>query len=82
MELKEGEVLCPDCKGSGNQAKWDTIPDYRVTLECETCNGTGKLDWIEAVVGKKKELEQIKFRTLSGFNYLKNPNNIIGNCTS
>ncbi len=38
MELKKGELLCPKCKGSGNQA------DYRVYMDCSYCKGTGKLD--------------------------------------
>lgn len=47
-------MICPKCKGSGNRAKWDQIPDYRYTLKCEKCNGDGELDWIEMIVGKKK----------------------------
>ena len=53
MKLKQGEVICSKCNGSGNQAKWDQIPDYKCYLECDKCHGSGKLDWIENIVGKK-----------------------------
>ena len=78
--LKEGEVLCPDCKGSSNQAQWDIMPDYRVYFECKTCNGEGKLDWIEAIVGKKKD--KIKMNIKYGQFGIKNPNTLIGSCVS
>jgi len=82
MKLKEGEVICDECMGSGNQAKWDRIPDYRCYLPCEKCNSTGKLDWIENITGKKKQ-DRIKFRVLQGFNYInKNDISLISSCIS
>ena len=56
MELKKEEVVCPECHGTGNRAKWDQIPDYKCYLKCDKCDGTGKMDWIEAVVGKKPKI--------------------------
>ncbi len=34
-----GEVICPVCEGKG--------------FFCDKCLGTGKLDWVEQIVGKK-----------------------------
>jgi len=34
-----GEVICPQCNGNG--------------FFCNKCLGTGKLDWVEQIVGKK-----------------------------
>jgi len=56
IELKDGETICPKCKGH-------KYPDYSepnknmmtFPCKCKTCNGEGKLDWIENVVGKKKK---------------------------
>ncbi len=80
MELKEGEVLCPDCKGSSNQARWDIMPDYKVYLECKTCRGKGKMDWIEAIVGVKPK---IKFNYRMNYGMKINPTtSIISNCAS
>jgi len=82
MELKEGEVYCDECNGSGNRAKWDQIPDYKCYLPCNKCHGKGKLDWIENVVGKKRD--KIKINMIYGQYRMKNPNPnmIIGGCVS
>lgn len=40
-KLKEGEVICPKCHAA-----------HRV--HCDKCWGEGKLDWIEAIVGRKR----------------------------
>ena len=45
FKLKKGEVHCDKCAGSGVIEKFEV---------CTKCNGEGKLDWVEAVVGKKK----------------------------
>ena len=47
MKLNPGEVICPKCKANnivekGNLMVWG----------CDKCQGVGKLDWIEVVVGK------------------------------
>ena len=78
MKLEAGEVLCPDCKGSSNQARWDIMPDYRVYLECKTCNGKGKVDWIEAIVGVKPEVKfGYSMLTQYGLMGIKNPSSLI-----
>jgi len=45
FKLKKGEVHCDKCAGSGLEEKFGS---------CSKCHGEGKLDWVEAVVGKKK----------------------------
>ncbi len=59
MKLEPGEVTCDQCKGTGkpNNNEIDYKQQY-VTYPwvCDKCNGSGKLDWIEAVVGKRKTL--------------------------
>lgn len=39
IELEQGEVICNKCGGEG---------------PCSKCHGSGKLDWIENVVGVNK----------------------------
>lgn len=46
-ELKEGESHCEDCDG------WGKIEKDKKWYVCKECQGTGKLDWVERVVGKK-----------------------------
>ena len=48
--LKEGETICPVCNGSG-----ENNPGKRLgmTMACRKCQGHGKLDWVEMVVGVK-----------------------------
>jgi len=43
VELKEGEVACSRCDGTG----------LLYNGMCEKCQGNGKLDWIEQILGKK-----------------------------
>jgi DnaJ-class molecular chaperone len=50
MLLLNGEVLCDVCRG------WKQVEiseGFRYIVDCPKCHGTGKLDWIENVVGKK-----------------------------
>lgn len=50
MKLKEGEVECPVCKGTGDDIRYNSNEDF--CPHCPKCLGTGKLDWLEMVVGK------------------------------
>lgn len=59
MDLNPGEIICKECKGTGYDLK---IPEqeyeqayYIKHCKCSKCYGVGKLDWIEAVVGKKQD---------------------------
>ena len=51
--LKKGEVICSKCKGIGLVFKIKSNKGIIFKNECPKCQGTGKLDWIENVVGKK-----------------------------
>jgi len=53
LNLKEGEMICPDCIGLGI-LNLDHLPkDVDSWIECKLCHGEGKIDWIENIVGKK-----------------------------
>jgi len=54
-ELKTGEIKCDKCNGSGIYVKEFEyrVPGEKIMTACDKCCGTGKLDWIEVVVGKK-----------------------------
>ena len=43
-ELNEGEEYCNECLGTG----------FLNHLTCLKCKGSGKLDWVEKVTGKKE----------------------------
>lgn len=53
MKLNSDEIKCPHCE-SGRVVYYDE-DIYCSTKECNYCLGKGKLDWIEQVVGVKKE---------------------------
>lgn len=48
--LKEGEILCPKCEGSGGEPGDSRSP----VPVCDRCWGDGKLDWIDLIMGKPK----------------------------
>jgi len=53
-EIKEGEKFCKSCRGAGMvKSKRDYTFKKTDLLVCSKCLGTGKLDWVEKVVGKK-----------------------------
>ena len=54
MKLEEYEIICSDCSGSG----LDQTRIYKYS--CGKCNGEGKLDWIENVVGKRKPSRYVR----------------------
>lgn len=52
MKLEEWEELCDKCKGLG--CKYEYLGnDNSFPKRCKKCGGTGKLDFIEKIVGKK-----------------------------
>ena len=53
------EFECPDCHGTGDETSRLT-PEAMIISTCRTCDGTGKLDWIEAIVGKKTKYKTIQ----------------------
>ena len=54
MKLNPGDIKCPDCKGTGFNI--DFVNEIIRYNGCLKCCGTGKLDWIEAIVGKKPQI--------------------------
>lgn len=53
MKLNPGEVICDQCNGTGSPDN-NINDDIINSFHCEKCHGYGKLDWVEAVVGKKR----------------------------
>ena len=54
IELKDGEEFCKKCHGKGSVFRYRPYRK-KIALTCNICLGTGKLDWVEKVVGKNKE---------------------------
>ena len=54
MKLEEYEEICPRCQGQGLISN---ILSSAHGLPCLKCRGTGKLDWLENIFGKKKSFE-------------------------
>jgi len=52
MDLKPGDVICPDCNGESYNKPWEVF-GILFKPTCLKCYGAGKLDWIENIVGKK-----------------------------
>jgi len=50
--MKQGMVSCSRCNGVGN-IEYKAGGNLSVSRECTKCKGTGTLDWIENIVGKK-----------------------------
>ncbi len=48
-KLKEGEVICPECRGKGKMCGVNY--SYRI---CTKCRGARKLDWIEVCMGTRQ----------------------------
>lgn len=52
LKLSEGEVLCGVCDGGGITRE---VTESSVTVgTCPHCLGSGKLDWIENIIGKNR----------------------------
>jgi len=50
IELSDGEVMCPKCEGRSTVYGQGT----GMYNSCDRCWGSGKLDWIELVMGKER----------------------------
>ena len=57
-ELKEYEEICPRCGGTGIEIK--EIYHVKQDFGCIKCDGTGKIDWLEKMFGKRTKLSQIE----------------------
>jgi len=64
-ELNEGEKHCEICSGVG------ILKEYSTANFCPKCKGTGKLDWIENIVGKENKnpsaLDNVNVRHLVNY---------------
>ncbi len=47
-DLKEDEVICPKCNGETS--------DLVYTFKCRKCAGTGKVTWVDELLGKNKKV--------------------------
>ena len=55
LKLEEGEMICDKCEGKGCISS--KIDPTTMASSCQKCQGTGKVDWIENIVGKKPEMQ-------------------------
>jgi RecJ-like exonuclease len=56
-----GEILCSECDGYGSI----DIPDTDYSIHCHACNGKGKLDWCEQVLGPKDNNDELFYMNLN-----------------
>ena len=78
MDLKEGEIICDKCRGTGSTKvkRKSKIPEpyYPLTM-CLKCLGAGKLNWIENITGVKmrffnfESLPKIDINTFKPFTF-------------
>lgn len=67
MKLEKGEIVCDECDGVGLISPDVHTISYIYKIDCPKCKGSGKLDWIENLVGKT-EKTYIEFDSLSSTN--------------
>jgi len=48
IELREGELVCPLCKGIGH--------DEQAIYVCKKCDGSRKVDWVSNVMLRKRKM--------------------------
>ena len=52
-------MICQRCKGTGSISENEPKENTIFSWVCDKCNGSGELDWIEAIVGKKYSLAHV-----------------------
>jgi len=65
IKLEKGEIICPECSGFGisEYIQEINIETYQSMIGkelCRKCQGAGKLDWIENLVGKENPLHSVQ----------------------
>jgi DnaJ-class molecular chaperone len=55
VKLEEWEERCDKCNGLGSKYEY-LGNDNSFPKRCKKCNGSGKLDFIEKIVGKKSSI--------------------------
>ncbi len=58
MKLEPGEMICPKCNGKSHYQSWGNVANH-FKPPCSKCLGTGKVDWIENITGKKLPISKI-----------------------
>jgi hypothetical protein len=56
IEPEPGQVWCPECKGLGCHPA-EPIENFELVAQCKNCDGIGVLDWVERIVGKKRQFD-------------------------
>lgn len=56
-EIRHQNYICKDCKGKGKKKIRTSYQTY-IEIFCPKCNGKGYLDWVENIVGVKKNLNE------------------------
>jgi DnaJ-class molecular chaperone len=56
VTINEGEQFCPKCDGKGKVPRVKSHFGLSGMLICDKCLGDGKIDWVEKVVGKKRNI--------------------------
>jgi len=74
LHLEEWEMLCNECNGSGDDPSSKTF-----TTICPKCQGAGKVDWLENILGKKRILRTTFSHDdmVDSMSYMKIPNEIM-----
>lgn len=54
MKLNPSDKMCLTCNGSGIIPPSERKDGGTIAAICSDCDGDGKFDWVEQVVGKKK----------------------------
>lgn len=54
MKLEEGEMICDKCGGKGGNSFGTPSGDLTKPqwVRCQKCQGEGKVDWVENIMGK------------------------------
>jgi len=52
MNLQEGELICDKCNGTGQSIEELTETSKKWTW-CSKCYGSGKVDWIDNIMGRR-----------------------------
>ncbi len=64
-DLKNGVYFCSRCKGTGIlDFKLYLVELFSIVEPCPKCGGLGSIDWIENIVGRKKDKLVIKLVVL------------------
>jgi DnaJ-class molecular chaperone len=64
LTLNKGEEFCKTCRGEGMVVLRRDYTSLKTSssLVCKDCLGTGKIDWIEKVIGKKSHLPLVNLK--------------------